>query len=174
VKVADFGIAKATDMADHLTATGGILGTPSYMSPEQARGKQEDGGPIDRRSDLFSLGCILYEMIGGEKAFGGDNVTAILLKIIQEEPRPLHQLDPAVPDESSPTTSARSRGRASCRRSARPRSRRCSRRTRRRSPPPGPRGPRSRSARRRRRSDRPARLPFRRRREDRRPCPRPS
>ena len=99
VKVADFGIAKATDMADHLTATGGILGTPSYMSPEQARGRQEDGSPIDSRSDLFSLGCILYEMVGGEKAFSGDNVTAILLKIIQEEPRPLRQLDPTVPDE---------------------------------------------------------------------------
>jgi eukaryotic-like serine/threonine-protein kinase len=99
VKVADFGIAKATDMADHLTATGGILGTPSYMSPEQARGHQDDGSPIDSRSDLFSLGCILYEMVGGEKAFSGDNVTAILLKIIQEEPRPLHQLDPTVPDE---------------------------------------------------------------------------
>jgi len=100
VKVADFGIAKATEKdAEQLTATGGILGTPSYMSPEQARGRQEDGSPIDSRSDLFSLGCILYEMVGAEKAFGGDNVTAILLKIIQEEPRPLRQLDPAVPDE---------------------------------------------------------------------------
>jgi serine/threonine protein kinase len=99
VKVADFGIAKATDMADHLTATGGILGTPSYMSPEQARGRQEDGGPIDSRSDLFSLGCILYEMVGGQKAFGGDNLTAIIVKIINEEPRPLRELDPTVPDE---------------------------------------------------------------------------
>jgi serine/threonine protein kinase len=99
VKVADFGIAKATDMADHLTATGGILGTPSYMSPEQARGRQDDGSPIDSRSDLFSLGCILYEMVGGQKAFGGDNLTAIIVKIINEEPRPLRELDPTVPDE---------------------------------------------------------------------------
>jgi hypothetical protein len=100
VKVADFGIAKElANEADHLTATGGILGTPSYMSPEQARGKQEDGSPIDSRSDLFSLGCILYEMVSGQKAFGGDTVTAILLKIIQEEPRPLRQLDPPAPDE---------------------------------------------------------------------------
>jgi hypothetical protein len=99
VKVADFGIAKATDMGDHLTATGGVLGTPSYMSPEQARGKQEDGSEIDSRSDLFSLGCILYEMVGGQKAFGGDTLTAIMFKIISEEPRPLRELDPPVPDE---------------------------------------------------------------------------
>jgi serine/threonine protein kinase len=94
VKVTDFGIAKATDMADHLTATGSLLGTPSYMSPEQARGQKVDG-----RSDLFSLGCILYEMLGGVRAFRGDTLTAIMFKIIAEEPQPLRELDPNAPDE---------------------------------------------------------------------------
>ncbi|HUL77073.1 MAG TPA: serine/threonine-protein kinase, partial [Vicinamibacteria bacterium] len=66
VKVTDFGIAKVTDSAEHLTATGSLLGTPSYMSPQQARGEKIDG-----KSDLFSLGCILYEMLAGQKAFRG-------------------------------------------------------------------------------------------------------
>ncbi|HEX9189568.1 MAG TPA: serine/threonine-protein kinase, partial [Vicinamibacteria bacterium] len=94
VKVTDFGIAKATDSADHLTATGSLLGTPSYMSPEQARGATVDG-----RSDLFSVGCILYEMIAGQKAFRGETLTAIMFKIITEEPPSLRGLDPTVTDE---------------------------------------------------------------------------
>ncbi len=94
VKVTDFGIAKVTDSVDHLTATGSLLGTPSYMSPEQARGEKVDG-----RSDLFSLGCILYEMLAGQKAFRGDNLTAIMFKIITEEPPPLREIDPTVSDE---------------------------------------------------------------------------
>jgi serine/threonine protein kinase len=95
VKVTDFGIAKMTDQgAEHLTVTGSLLGTPSYMSPEQAR-----GGQIDGRSDLFSLGCVLYEMVAGQKAFRGDSITALLFKIITEEPPPLHELDPTVSDE---------------------------------------------------------------------------
>jgi serine/threonine protein kinase len=94
VKVTDFGIAKATDMADHLTATGSLLGTPSYMSPEQARGHKVDG-----RSDLFSVGCVLYEMVGGQKAFRGDSITGLIFKIITEEPPSLRELDPTVSDE---------------------------------------------------------------------------
>jgi serine/threonine-protein kinase len=94
VKVTDFGIAKPADSADNLTMTGSLLGTPSYMSPEQARAQKLDG-----RSDLFSLGCILYEMLAGQKAFRGDSVTAIIFKIITEEPPPLRELDPTVPDE---------------------------------------------------------------------------
>jgi serine/threonine protein kinase len=94
VKVTDFGIAKVTDSVDHLTATGSLLGTPSYMSPEQAR-----GGHIDGRSDLFSVGCILYEMLAGQKAFRGESITALLFKIITEEPPPLRELDPTVSDE---------------------------------------------------------------------------
>ena len=94
VKVTDFGIAKVTDSAEHLTVTGSLLGTPSYMSPEQAR-----GGAIDGRSDLFSVGCILYEMVAGQRAFRGDSITALLFKIITEEPPSLRELDPTVSDE---------------------------------------------------------------------------
>ena len=93
VKVTDFGIAKVTDSAEHLTVTGSLLGTPSYMSPEQAR-----GGEIDGRSDLFSLGCILYEMLAGQRAFRGESITALLFKIITEEPPSLRDLDPTVSD----------------------------------------------------------------------------
>jgi len=94
VKVADFGIAKFADSAEHLTVTGSLLGTPSYMSPEQAR-----GGAIDGRSDLFSVGCVLYEMVAGQRAFRGDSITALLFKIITEEPPSLRELDPTVSDE---------------------------------------------------------------------------
>ena len=93
VKVPDFGIAKVTESADHLTMTGSLLGTPSYMSPEQAR-----GGAIDGRSDLFSVGCVLYEMLAGKKAFRGESITALIFKIITEEPLPIRELAGDVPD----------------------------------------------------------------------------
>jgi serine/threonine protein kinase len=93
VKVTDFGIAKVTNSGEHLTMTGSLLGTPSYMSPEQAR-----GGEIDGRSDLFSVGCVLYEMLAGQKAFRGDSITALIFKIITEEPPPLQSFDPTVPE----------------------------------------------------------------------------
>jgi predicted Ser/Thr protein kinase len=94
VKVTDFGIAKVTESGDHLTMTGSLLGTPSYMSPEQARGSELDG-----RSDLFAVGAILYEMVTGLKAFRGDSITGLIFKIITEEPQAVHELEPAVPDE---------------------------------------------------------------------------
>ena len=95
VKVTDFGIAKMTEQgAEHLTVTGSLLGTPSYMSPEQAR-----GGAIDGRTDLFAVGCVLYEMLAGQKAFRGESITALLFKIIAEEPPSLRELDPTVSDE---------------------------------------------------------------------------
>jgi serine/threonine protein kinase len=93
VKVTDFGIAKVTDSADHLTMTGSLLGTPSYMSPEQAR-----GGAIDGRSDLFAVGCVLYEMMAGKKAFRGESITALIFKIITEEPQPIRELADEIPD----------------------------------------------------------------------------
>ena len=93
VKVTDFGIAKVTDSAEHLTATGSLLGTPSYMSPEQAR-----GSAIDGRSDLFAVGAILYEMVAGKKAFRGDSITGLIFKIITEEPPPLQEEDPGIPE----------------------------------------------------------------------------
>jgi serine/threonine protein kinase len=93
VKVTDFGIAKVIDSGEHLTVTGSLLGTPSYMSPEQAR-----GGAIDGRSDLFSAGCIVYEMLTGKKAFRGESITALIFKIITEEPQPIRELDPTIPE----------------------------------------------------------------------------
>ncbi len=94
VKVADFGIAKSMNSLENLTMTGGLLGTPSYMSPEQAR-----GGAIDGRTDLFALGCILYEMLAGRKAFTGDSVTALIFKILSEDPEPLPHIVPGIPGE---------------------------------------------------------------------------
>ena len=95
VKVTDFGIAKATDSGENLTMTGSLLGTPSYMSPEQARANAD----LDGRSDLFSLGCVLYELLTGKKAFRGDSITAVLFKIVAEEPPPLAEIDPTIPEE---------------------------------------------------------------------------
>ena len=80
VKVADFGIARIEQ--SNLTQTGMILGTPSYMSPEQFMGQTVDG-----RSDLFSAGVILYELLTGEKPFSG-SATTIMHKVLQEDPLP--------------------------------------------------------------------------------------
>ena len=81
VKVTDFGIAKS-ESATSLTATGSILGTPYYMSPEQARGD----GNVDGRSDLFALGCVLFECLTGQRAFRGRSLVAVLMAIANEEP----------------------------------------------------------------------------------------
>ena len=89
VKIMDFGIAKS---GGSMTGTGQVLGTPNYMSPEQVKGKALDG-----RSDLFSLGVILYEMLTGEKPFAGQNVTTIIYKIVNENPIPPRELDATVP-----------------------------------------------------------------------------
>ncbi len=83
VKVMDFGIAKA-EAGTNLTATGLIMGTPNYMSPEQARGAK-----VDARSDLFSLGCVLYECLTGVRPFEAESVTGILVRILTEEPPPV-------------------------------------------------------------------------------------
>ena len=82
VKITDFGIARIEDPGSpHQTRAGEILGTPVYMSPEQVMGQ-----PVDGRSDLYSLGVILYEMLTGEKPFQGENIAAIFNSIIQNKP----------------------------------------------------------------------------------------
>src|SRR5262249_32908350 len=83
VKITDFGIARIT-FEPTLTADGQIFGTPSYMSPEQVTGKG-----IDARSDIFSLGVMLYEMVAGRKPFTGDSVITITYNIMNMEPSPL-------------------------------------------------------------------------------------
>ncbi len=84
VKVTDFGIARVagTRVQDAgLTQAGGVIGTPSYMSPEQCRGET-----VDARSDVFSAGAVLFEMLGGERPFGGGDFTAVLLRVADERP----------------------------------------------------------------------------------------
>jgi CHASE2 domain-containing sensor protein len=90
VKVTDFGIAKVMDSAK--TRTGIVMGTPSYMSPEQVGGKKVDG-----RSDLFSLGIVFYEMLTGHKPFEGENLTALMYAIAKAPYRPLPEMVPDMP-----------------------------------------------------------------------------
>ena len=87
IKLTDFGIAKLAGTGT--TSTGMIMGTPSYMSPEQVLGK-----PLDGRSDIFSLGSILYELITGEQAFPGLNATTAMYRIVHEPPSPITALQP--------------------------------------------------------------------------------
>jgi serine/threonine-protein kinase len=93
--VADFGIARAVSAAgsDRLTETGISLGTPAYMSPEQAAGSDD----LDGRSDLYSLGCVLYEMLAGDPPFTGPTAAGVIQQHITVEPRSITQLRPAVP-----------------------------------------------------------------------------
>ena len=91
VKVADFGIARVMSASE--TQTGVLLGTPSYMSPEQVEGARVDG-----RSDLFSLGILMYEMISGEKPFKGDNLANMMYAISNTTFTPLKKVAPNVPD----------------------------------------------------------------------------
>ena len=95
VKVADFGIARAmTDSSDqNLTKTGSVMGTATYFSPEQARGQG-----VDPRSDVYSLGCVIYEMVTGRPPFQGENAVAIAYKHVQEAPVSPRMVDPAIPD----------------------------------------------------------------------------
>lgn len=96
-KLLDFGIAKLGGEAS-LTSTAGSWGTPAYMSPEQVRGK-----PTDGRTDLWSLGAVLYEMIAGRRPFRGEGVQAVLSSILTEEPEPLDRVRPDVPLELART-----------------------------------------------------------------------
>jgi WD40 repeat protein/serine/threonine protein kinase len=91
VKLLDFGLARAGDDATHLTQTGMLTGTPAYMAPEQVRGRPEP------RSDLFSLGCVLYRLCTGELPFQGADTLAILAALAQEQPRPPHSLNTDIP-----------------------------------------------------------------------------
>ena len=89
VRLTDFGIAQ---IKTEQPISKGLFGSPSYMSPEQI--KEE---PVDNVSDVFSLGCVLYELLTGEKAFSGDNYYSIMYKIINEDPAPVKKFRPEVP-----------------------------------------------------------------------------
>ena len=89
-KVTDFGIARGEALAT-MTATGAIMGTPHYMSPEQARGER-----VDARSDLYSLGCMLYQMLTGDVPFRGDTPHAVLRQHIEDSPEPIRKVLPDI------------------------------------------------------------------------------
>jgi len=106
VKVLDFGLAKATAPADHssagtahsptittpaMTQAGVVLGTAAYMSPEQAKGRV-----VDRRADIWAFGCVLYEMLTGTRAFDGDDISAVMVSVLRDEPN-WDRLPPSTP-----------------------------------------------------------------------------
>jgi len=91
--VADFGIARATDGGAVLTQTGLSVGTPQYMSPEQASGERD----VDARSDVYAIGCVLYEMLTGQPPYTGPTPQAILVRSLTGDVRPLAALRPEVP-----------------------------------------------------------------------------
>ena len=90
VKIMDFGIARSMEAGTRLT--GSMVGTPAYMAPEQVAGK-----PVDYRTDIYSLGLMLYEMFTGAPAFSADNSIAVALKQMREDPVPPHVVEPNIP-----------------------------------------------------------------------------
>ena len=92
VKITDFGLARAADDAS-LTMSGSVAGTPPYMAPEQARGEG-----VDHRADLFSLGSVIHAMCTGEPPFRGSSTLGILRRVSEEEPIPVRELNPNVPE----------------------------------------------------------------------------
>ncbi|WP_280262784.1 Stk1 family PASTA domain-containing Ser/Thr kinase [Nocardia wallacei] len=95
VKVMDFGIARAiADSSNPMTQTAAVIGTAQYLSPEQARGEQ-----VDARSDVYSVGCVLYEILTGEPPFTGDSPVAVAYQHVREDPRLPSLVHPGVPRE---------------------------------------------------------------------------
>lgn len=93
VKVLDFGLARPISTEVELTSTGEVMGTPAYMSPEQARGER-----VDHRTDLFSLGAVLYRLCTGTAPFPGRTTLAVLMALGTKEPTPVRELNPSVPE----------------------------------------------------------------------------
>jgi WD40 repeat protein len=93
-KITDFGLAKRLDLGPGQTRSGAVLGTPSYMAPEQAEGRPEAVGPL---ADVYALGAILYECLTGRPPFKGPSVMDTLLQVVADEPVPPARLNPKVP-----------------------------------------------------------------------------
>ncbi len=91
LKVLDFGLAKVNGESSGLTQTGAVFGTPAYMSPEQAQGK-----PADLRADIYAVGCMLYEMLGGQRPFNAERPLAVLMMHMQQPPPAFETLSPPV------------------------------------------------------------------------------
>jgi serine/threonine protein kinase len=92
VKILDFGLARPVADSQHLTQSGAIVGTPSYMAPEQVNGQS-----VDARTDLFSLGCVLYRMATGELPFKGRDTVSTLMAVATEQPCVPHDLNQELP-----------------------------------------------------------------------------
>lgn len=92
VKITDFGLARAIDDVS-VTRTGEVAGSPQFMSPEQALGER-----VDQRSDLFSLGCVMYAMCAGRSPFRATSIAAAIRRVCDDEPRPLVEINPEVPE----------------------------------------------------------------------------
>lgn len=92
VKIMDFGIAKSLQTESNLTQTGITLGTSAYLAPEQIRGE-----PVDRRTDIFSLGILAYEVLTFRKPFRGEHLSTVLYKILNDTPEPIENLAPDAP-----------------------------------------------------------------------------
>lgn len=96
VRILDFGVARRAGIQSNLTAVGALVGTPAYMAPEQARGE-----PVDARSDLFSLGCVLYELTTGRRPFPGRDALTVLANLATVTPLPPRTVNPAIPQSLS-------------------------------------------------------------------------
>jgi serine/threonine protein kinase/tetratricopeptide (TPR) repeat protein len=97
VKLLDFGIARRTALGQMVTRTGLVIGTPEYMAPEQVRGERN----LTPAADVFALGCVLYRCLTGESAFHADQIAALLVRILFEEPAGLSQRRPEIPDAAA-------------------------------------------------------------------------
>ncbi len=92
VKVMDFGIARALGEGQNVTQTAAVIGTAQYLSPEQARGEA-----VDARSDVYAVGCVLYELLTGEPPFTGDTPVAVAYQHVREDPKPPSEVNPSIP-----------------------------------------------------------------------------
>ena len=92
--LADFGISKSVDFAESLTQTGAVVGTPDYMSPEQAQGL----GDVDERSDIYSLGAVAYTMLTGRQPFAGSDTRGLIIRRVSQDPHPVRSIVPDIPE----------------------------------------------------------------------------